>query len=336
MSSGPTPPSLRAALFVVAVITAMALAFTGSYAGALHEPTPHGIPIAVSPGIPSAVTKGGIPAFEFRRFSSNAATLASIDRRETYGALLRSGSGVELVTAPAASLPISTIVTAELGGGLRSAGVPVRASVVHPLASGDRSGVLVFYVIAGWVIAGYMGAIMLGAVFGPLPPRTQMTGRMFTLTILAIVAGFSCAGLGYAIGDLPGSLLLAGLLGVLTVLAVGTAATALQAMFGPVATYLTVLIIVVIGYPASGGPLASELLPGFWRATGPFIPVGAGTTALRNVVYFPDASVLWPVVILVVWLICGAAVALLRAGQPDAAAPTMTEAEAAAAAAAAP
>jgi len=336
MSSGPTPPRVSTALVVVVVITAIALAFTGSYAGALHQPMPHGIPLAVSPRIPSAVTKRGSPAFDFRRFPSDTAALTSIDRRETYGALLPSGSGVEVVSAPAASLPISTIVTARLGGGLRSAGVPVRESVVHPLASGDRSGVLVFYVVAGWVIAGYMGAIMLGAVFGPLPPRPQMTGRMFTLTILSIVASFSCAGLGYAIGDLPGSLLWAGLLGVLTVLAVGTAATALQALFGPVATYLTVLIIVVIGYPASGGPLASDLLPGFWRAVGPFIPVGAGTTALRNVVYFPDASVLWPLVVLVVWLICGAALALLRAGQPDGAAPTMTEAEAAAAAAAAP
>jgi hypothetical protein len=90
-----------------------------------------------------------------------------------------------------------------------------------------------------------------------------MAARMGTLTVIAFLAGFGGAWLTFAIGDLPGSLIAAGLLGTLTILSVGAAATALQALLGPGATIVTILVFVVLGYPASGGPVATQLLPGF-------------------------------------------------------------------------
>lgn len=55
MSSKPTPPRPGVVLFVVALITGLSLAFTGSCAGALHDPTPHHVPIAVSSRLPPAL-----------------------------------------------------------------------------------------------------------------------------------------------------------------------------------------------------------------------------------------------------------------------------------------
>jgi hypothetical protein len=335
--SSPTPPNAASAAFVVVLIMALSLAFTGSYAGALHQPTFHNVPIAVTPGIPGSLTSRlrASAGIDPKPVGTPAQARASIDRRETYAALVAVGSVVDLVVTPAASPVIAARLSSRLAGSLRAAGTRVRVSVVHRLAPGDPSGAVGFYAVTGWVIAGYLGAVLLGAVFGPLPQRRQMAARMGTLTVIALLAGFSGAWLTFAIGDLPGSLVGAGLLGTLTILAVGAAATALQALLGPGATIVTILVFVVVGYPASGGPIATQLLPGFWRSIGHLIPVGASTTALRDIVYFPDASLNGPLLTILIWLAAGASAALLLAGRHHDP-PTMTQAEAAGAAASAP
>lgn len=174
---------------------------------------------------------------------------------------------------------------------------------------------MVFCLVTGWVIAGYFGALMLGGIFGPLPPRRQMAMRFGTLTVLAVVAGVSRTVAAFAIGDLPGSVAGACLLGILTVLTTSAVATGLQALLGSLAVVILVLLLIVIGYPGSGGPLAPELLPGFWRTTGQLLPVGASVTALRDIVYFPAAALAGPLLTLVAWLLGGAAVALGLAGR---------------------
>jgi hypothetical protein len=52
------------------------------------------------------------------------------------------------------------------------------------------------------------------------------------------------------------------------------------------------------------------LLPGIWRALGQLIPTGAATTAIRNVVYFPEASIAGPVLVLSIWFAVATAFAV--------------------------
>jgi hypothetical protein len=71
-------------------------------------------------------------------------------------------------------------------------------------------------------------------------------------------------------------------------------------MFG---TGVAILIFVVLGNPASSGPVATRLLPGFWRAIGPYLPSGAGTDLVRNIAYFGGNATTRPLLALFVWLV---------------------------------
>src|SRR5690606_587319 len=108
--------------------------------------------------------------------------------------------------------------------------------------------------------------------------------------VLGICMGLLGAGLVHLMGALGGSFLAAAGIGALTVFSVGAATVALQSAFGLIGTGFAILIFVVLGNPSSSGPLANEMLPAFWQAIGPWIPIGGAVDVLRNVSYFPAAD----------------------------------------------
>ena len=69
-------------------------------------------------------------------------------------------------------------------------------------------------------------------------------------------------------------------------------------------------MFLVIGNPASGGSSAPELLPGFWRGLSQLLPPGAATTAMRDVVYFNGHGMTHALVVLGLYAVLGAAVAI--------------------------
>ena len=50
-------------------------------------------------------------------------------------------------------------------------------------------------------------------------------------------------------------------------------------------------MFVVLGNPSAGGAFQLSLLPPFWRAIGNAIPNGAGTDALRRIVYLHGSGI---------------------------------------------
>ena len=66
----------------------------------------------------------------------------------------------------------------------------------------------------------------------------------------------------------------------------------------------------VLGNPSAGGAYPSVLLPPFWAAIGRWLPPGAGTDAVRSIVYFPAASLAQPVWTLVAYALVGVIVAV--------------------------
>lgn len=73
--------------------------------------------------------------------------------------------------------------------------------------------------------------------------------------------------------------------------AAGACTTALMVIAGTIGIGLAILIFVVLGNPSAGGAYAWPLLPGFWRAIGPWLPTGAGTSAVRGITYFGGANI---------------------------------------------
>jgi hypothetical protein len=97
----------------------------------------------------------------------------------------------------------------------------------------------------------------------------------------------------------------------LFVLAISLPIAAFQVIFGVAGTAIGWALFLVIGNPASGGSSAPELLPGFWRTLSQILPPGAAVTCMRDVVYFNGHGSTHALVVLALYAVLGAAVALI-------------------------
>jgi hypothetical protein len=114
----------------------------------------------------------------------------------------------------------------------------------------------------------------------------------------------------------------------LTIFASGAASAGVQAALGPAGTGIVILVFVILGNAASGGPFARPLLPGFWRTIGGVLPPGASVDLARSALFFDGARITGPVLVLVGWGVLGTLLALALGGRV--ADPVDTEASAAA------
>jgi hypothetical protein len=131
--------------------------------------------------------------------------------------------------------------------------------------------------------------------------------HLFALAVFALVGGVTSVAIAAA---LPGPFLGLAVLAALLLLAVSASTTAFIALRGFAGVGLGFLVFLIVGNVASGAGAAPELLPGFWRTVGEYLPPGAAAAALRNAAYFPAASLLQPLAVLGAFVVAGAAVEL--------------------------
>jgi hypothetical protein len=101
----------------------------------------------------------------------------------------------------------------------------------------------------------------------------------------------------------------------LTIFASGAATAGIQAAAGAAGTGLVILLFVILGNPASGGPFARPLLPGLWRTIGGLLPPGASMDLARSALFFDAARIAGPILVLVGWAALGAAIVIALGGR---------------------
>lgn len=308
-------PGLTAILLVG--VLALQLVMIGSYVGGLHEPKARDVPVAVvappaaAPAVRARLSRGG--ALDPRPYPGLAAARRAIDTRDVYAIFVPGRAADRLIVAPAASSIVAELLPAALRRG-EPAGRRLTVQTVKPLPSDDPRGLSPFYLVVGWLVGGYVGATVLGLARGG-----SARGSRAALGRLAVLAGYSLASglLGVLVvqqivGVLDGNTLALAAVGALLVFATGAATAALQSLLGIVGTALAILLFVAIGNPASGGPLATELLmPGLWRTVGPLLPPGAGTTLVRNIAYFDGNALRGALTVLGAYAAAGSAIVAL-------------------------
>lgn len=301
-------PTLIRGFVVIAAVTIIGLAFVWSYVGALHQPAFHGVELAVVG--PTGVVKQLNASGEFAATSvpSRQAAIQRIDDRKDYGAIIVGRRGINVLVAQAAGRSVAVALQATLPSALRAAaGTRTRVAVtdVKPLPQTDFNGLTPFYLALGIVVASFMGAMFFGVVFGLKPLGRRVWWRILGFSILALALGLGEVGIVNAVGPLRGHYVVLVLVGLLLGTTVATVTVALQSLIGVLGSFVAILLFVVLGNPASGGPYATELLPGIWRTIGPYLPTGAGTDLFRNIVYFDGNTTTRPLLVLFVWLAGG-------------------------------
>jgi hypothetical protein len=303
----PRWPLVAAALGVVLLVQAV---FVVSYVGALHDPKPRAVSFAVVG--PPALADAVRTRFSLRTtsYADEAAARRAIDRRKAYGALVTSPSGMRLLVAPAAGNGIAVALTTAFTTAAAAGGRRLTVVQVHPLPDGDRTGVVSFLVVMALVIGGYLSATIATTIGGPVMRRSRAPVLAGVAVIGSLVTDLVA---GPLIGAIPtDKFFVLWALFAFVMLAVAWAAAALQALFGAAGTLIVIVVFVIFGAPAAGGSVPRPLLPSFWGTIGPYLPPGAGTTAVRNTIYFGGNGIGGALVVLAVYLVAGGAIVLTR------------------------
>jgi hypothetical protein len=327
-------PTPKAIAIVLVPATVLMVAFAFFYVGALHDPTPHNVPIAVVG--PPAVTAqlNSLPGdpLDARQASSRADALSQIDDREIYGAY-EAGTN-RLFVASAANRSTAVALEATFNRIAAAQRRPaVRVTDVKPLPPKDPNGTAAFYAVIAWMFGGYIASTLIGLVGSPRSTsRRRASARIGALAAFGIVGGIlSVVILRASFGVFSGHVVAMSAIAALTIFASGAATAGIQAALGPAGTGLVILVFVILGNSASGGPFARPLLPGLWRTIGGVLPPGASVDLSRSALFFDGARIAGPILVLVAWIVLGTLLALLLGGRMKD--PVEVEAEAAAGAA---
>ncbi|RJL21445.1 DUF3533 domain-containing protein [Bailinhaonella thermotolerans] len=319
------------AVLLVAGVFVLQLGFILSYVGAFHSPSPHRIPVDVV--APPQVSRqlvdrlDNLPGHPVRAHAApdEATARRRLLRRETDAVYVVNPRGTtDTLLAASAAGPAVTQVTAELANRIGAGqGRHVRVDDVLPPAPGDGRGLSSFYLVIGWMVGGYLAAAIIGVAASARPANPRRAAiRLGALAVYAIVSGLGGAVVvGPVLGALPGHFWQVAAIGALLVFAVAAATTALQVLLGLVGIGVAILFFVILGNPSAGGPYPASLLPPFWAGVGPALPPGAGTTAVRNTVYFAGHGTAGPLWVLAAYALGGVVVAVIgsalrRAGRP--------------------
>ncbi|GIH76086.1 membrane protein [Planobispora longispora] len=302
---------------MLVAVTAVGMLFVGSFLGALHQPEPHGVPIAVVAPEPvtqqlrTALDRRRPGAFELAGYPSEQAARQALLDRDVEAVLLPQEG--RLVVASAGGRTAATVVTQAFQSAAQAQGRSLAVEDAVPLPAGDAGGISGLFYVLSLVIPGIALAVLLFR----LAPGLGLAARLGVLAAGALAAGTANAWLAdVVLGALPGAF--GGLVAVSSgiVLTVALVAAGLMKVVGPGGVGLAALLFIPIGLPASGGPLGARFIPEWYAAIGQFLPVGPGATAVTNVVHFDGAALAWPLAVLGGWALLGLVLLALPARRP--------------------
>ncbi|KAA9161143.1 hypothetical protein FPZ12_015440 [Amycolatopsis acidicola] len=281
-----------------------ACGFLVCYLLAFHSPTPHHVEVAVSDPaaatqLQTALDKASPGSFTIEPVASgDAAQQAVLDRDTTAGYDAATGT---LYVAKADGYMLETVLNQTFTPIAAQSGHTLHAVDLAPTASGDSMGTGMFYLVLAWTIPSYVVVMMLLRA-------VTLSRRAKVLTLLGWGAALSVIGFigGVAMHVIPANPLaipLAFLLSIgISLTSFGLVPFAKQ-FFPGVAMGLFVLL----SMPSSGGAIPIQMVPGFFRALHPFMPMGNLLEALRGIFYFNGVGVLRPILVLCAWLLVGVA-----------------------------
>ncbi|MFT4186099.1 MAG: ABC transporter permease [Micrococcaceae bacterium] len=314
--------SVRTLLMLVGVLL-LQFGFIASYVGAFHKPKADEIPVAVV--APDSVKATLIKQLnDINGHPVKAQAVASeedgnnqLKHEDLYGVYVMNPTSTtdKLVVASASGYSLQQAVETTMQQVATAQHRTLTVEDIVPTQEGDYRGLTSFYLVVGWIVGGYLFAALLGVSKGSKPINlNRAIMRIGAIVPYAFASGFGAALIvDKQLGALTGHIPQLGLIGTLLVLSAATVTMAFQSLFGVIGIGLTVLVFVVLGNPSAGGPYQSYLLPEFWRNIGGFLPNGAGTSAVRSLVYFDGVKTGSNIAVIATWAIAGALITLVVA-----------------------
>ncbi|MFD5515910.1 hypothetical protein [Streptomyces sp. NPDC127066] len=300
-----TPNRRRAVLgmlVALGICAVMQSLFATTYMSAGHAPKASNLPfgaVGSSPVLTEAQKKISLKVTEY---PDEAAVKSAIDQARIYGALVSSGGSNTLIVVPSMSdlAPLDLAVRFEEAARGTGQKLEVQQYAPLPLAAKDPFGLVQGLMLVPLVIGGYMSSTLLMAATGKAAGRW----RAAQLAGFAVVSGLVidlivC----YWLQGFPsGKFWITWPICSLIVTVVAFVAAILQKLLGPIGTLVTVVAMVLLGNPSSGGASGVPYLPAFWRDIGPYLPPRNGYLLLHRTIYFDGHGTSQALINLLVYL----------------------------------
>ncbi|WP_431032038.1 carboxypeptidase regulatory-like domain-containing protein [Streptomyces sp. P6-2-1] len=332
--------SREAALTLVRTLWFPAFMFTGflvCYLLPFHNPVPHhvkvAVPAATAAPLQHALDHAAPGGFDLVPVHDADAARAAVTGREAVAGYVPGPGAPELFTAKADGYSLESVlqktftaVAQDSGGSHPAAGRPaLKITEVAPTAAGDGMGTGLFYVVLSCTIPAYVMVMML--------LRATNFGRRDKILVLA-VAGAVLALVAYGVARwmnvIPNDPL-AILFLFLMSQAVSQTALGLVPFVKQYLPGVAMGLFVLLSMPSSGGAIPVQMVPGFFRALHPVMPMGNLIEALRGLFYFGGKDVVPHVLVLLAWVAAAfvlhgiGALRARRAAAPGATEPTVPE-----------
>lgn len=277
-------PAVQLVLMQLWMPVFMCIMFIVCYVGAFQHLAPHNVPVGVV-GTPvqaeryqAAADKADPGGFDFQVVHNR--TVA--ERRVRAGSLAMayvSGDNTIIVArahqAQAASV-LPTMVTPLLG----ASSAPAEKDIA-PLPAGDM-GMTPMYLMLAWCISGYLCAMFIGLMGGPLRRRTRFAIIGVVGVCLSFLASFLVS---FVLGAIKGHFLQLWGLGFCWAVAIGIAVNGLSYFVGRFIAVPSMTIFIFLSIPSSGAAMPAWLVPPLFGWLNNVV-VGSGITEmLKRLIY---------------------------------------------------
>ncbi|MEU3522789.1 ABC transporter permease [Streptomyces sp. NPDC038707] len=310
-------PFLPATVLVL-ILAAAAGLFAGSYTYAMANPTPHGIPTAVTGHYDEPAARRFIDGMEkalaasmrLHAYGSREDAVRAVDEQKVFAVLDMPAGGrtVTLDVSGASGATVAQVLgqAAEQVG--KATGTAVAVHDLKPLQRGDPRGLAIFYITLAAVIIGFVGAIQLSVHARELNPAERIA---YTVAY-SVLGGFTIAAVvDWWLGAVRLPFVESWAILAYTMFTSGMVFTMFNTLFGRWAMLPTWGLMVLLGNPSSGGAVSWPLLPSLLGTIGRWLPPGASVNAQHTAVYFRGHQHAFPFLVLAGWAVVSCAVFLI-------------------------
>ncbi|WFR68566.1 ABC transporter permease [Curtobacterium flaccumfaciens] len=230
------------------------------YVFAFHAPHPHDVPIALVGSDPTlvAATQKALPGeYAFHVYDS----LAQAKRDVLAGtmAVAYDPSTNEVFKATAHQFQVASLVPVTLSTVLTGIGVAApTVTELAPLPAWDEYGTVAMYVMLAWCIGGYMVAMFIGIMGGPLRHRTRMAVIVFGGLVISLITNTLA---GPVVGAIHGHWIELVLIAWGWIVAIGLAVNGLSYFVGRFIAAPAMICFVFLSMPSSGGAYPKWFMP---------------------------------------------------------------------------
>lgn len=294
----PQPTARRVASFLwFPFFFAAAFALIGLYS--FHHPAPHDMRVVVAPATDASAVTAALDTirpdgFDVEPADSNAAAQHAVETGQAAAAITPENVYVSSGASPLRANYLTEVLP-------RALGTDAPVVDVRPTASGDVSGVSVFFYGLPQLLVGLITSIVL-LQLGMWPLRRKLLAIAATGAFTAIMTYVMAVGLDVIPPDLRLPLygfLLTQTIGWLTT----AAALHLRQYFMPAA----MTFVLVLGIPSSGATVNGDMLPAVVAWLNDVLPFAAFIDAVRATSYASGVGVAQPLLVLSSWALAGAA-----------------------------